>query len=326
MAPKSKNPKIAIKNPDMRQYIAGQVSVNMIDSGSGILAGQLCELTSGEVKTGTEQNTAFMGITRNAAAIDAPVTVEWGFVPVLTASSFAVGDRLAPRANGRVGKAQTSQVSLLDATAGGNFGNQPANDGIEIVSSDNADTTQTITLYGTLNGAATTMVTETITITGSTQAVSSHLDWGVLLAARLSAVCAGTITIREASGNATITTITTGNLTAGIVAPTSTQAYGLIPRRDGSGASTAAIGVKGIGIDGVSTYTVAAMDGTTEGDFGTKPFGSVTEFYLGAVASTVNVNILTNEASDASVYCGIAVSAASEAGQVVDAFIKPYWM
>lgn len=326
MAPKSKNPKIAIKNPDMRQYIAGQVSVNMIDSGSGILAGQLCELTSGEVKTGTEQNTAFMGITRNAAAIDAPVTVEWGFVPVLTASSFAVGDRLAPRANGRVGKAQTSQVSLLDATAGGNFGNQPANDGVEVVSGSAADTTQTVTIYGVRNGALTTLVTDTITLTGTVAAASTITNWYTILAVRLSAACAGTVTIREASADATITTISAGSLTAGIVAPTSTQAYGLIPRRDGSGASTAAIGVKGIGIDGVSTYTVAAMDGTTEGDFGTKPFGSVTEFYLGAVASTVNVNILTNEASDASVYCGIAVSAASEAGQVVDAFIKPYWM
>jgi hypothetical protein len=326
MAPKSKNPKIAIQNPQLRTYVAGQISVPMVDSGSGILAGDICELTSGEVKTGTEQNAVVMGITRNAIAIDTGGTVEWGFVPVKSASSFAVGDRLATRASGRVGKAQTAQVSLLDATAGDAFTNQPANDGIEIVSDSAADTTQTITLYGVITGALTTLVTETLTITGTTQVVSSHTDWATLLGARLSAACAGTITIREASANAAITTIAPASLTAGIHAGTSTQAYGLVPRRDCSGASTATIGCKGVGIDGVVAYTAAALDGTTEGDFGTTPYGTVIEWYLGGVAADRNVNSLTNEATDASCYCGIAIQAATAAGQAVDAFIKPYWM
>jgi len=325
MAPKSKNPKIAIKNPDMRQYIAGQVSVNMIDSGSGILAGQLCELTSGEVKTGTEQNTAFMGITRNAAAIDAPVTVEWGFVPVMSASSFALGDRLAPRASGRVGKAQTSQVSLLDASAGGNFGNQPGGAAVQAKSDSAADTTQTITLYGTITGTTTSETVAVKALNGVTAVTVGGATWQNILGVRLSAACAGTITVELAGGN-DIITIAAGTLTAGIVAATSTQAYGLIPRHDASGATTSPIGIVGTGIDGLALSAVDAMNGATEEDHGTVPYSSVTEFHIGAVASTVNVNVLTNEASDASVYCGIAVSAATEAGQVVDAFIKPYWM
>ena len=327
MAPKSKNPKIAIKNPDLRQYISGQFKIpQILDSGSGIAAGSICELTSGKVKLGTEQNTAFLGITRNAVGTDDPCDVEWGFVPCKLGSPVAVGDRIAPRASGYVGKAQSQQVSLLDATAGGNFANQPANDGIEVISDSAGDTTQSITLIGTLNGAATVIVTETLSLNGTTQVVSSHTNWGVLLAARLSAACAGTITIREASGNATITTISASNLTAGIATATSTQAYGLVPRRDGSGASTAYIGALGTGLDGAALYVAAAMDGTTEGDFGSTPFATVTEWYIGAVASTVNVNCLTNEASDASVYCGVALQTSTVAGVVIDCYIKPYWM
>jgi hypothetical protein len=326
MASKSKNPKIAIKNPDLRTWMAGQISIPLNDSGSGLLAGDICEYTSGEVKTGTEQNALVMGITRNAVTADLGATVEWGFVPVKTASSFAAGDRLATRASGRVGKAQTAQVSLLDAVAGDAFTNQPANDGIEIVSDSTADTTQTITLYGVITGALTTLVTETLTLTGTTQVVSTHTDWATLLGVRLSAACAGTITVREASANATITTIAPASLTAGIHAGTSTQAYGLVPRRDGSGASTKTVACKGIGIDGTVKYTAAAMDGTTEGDLGTTPYGTVIEWYLGGLESSVNINSLTNEASDASAYCGIAIQAATAAGQAVDAFIKPYWM
>lgn len=325
---KSKNPKIAIQNPDLRKYVAGQIRIEQMQesNAAAILAGRICEYTSGKIKTGTEQNAAVMGITRNQIAKNGKGDVEWGFVPCLASCVIAKGDRIAPRASGYIGKAQTVQVSLLDATAGGNFANQPANDGIEVISNNSADTTQTITLYGTLNGAGTVLVTETLTLTGATQVSSSHTDWGVLLAARLSASCAGTVTIREASGNAAITTITTGNLTAGIATPTSTNAFGLIPRHDASGASTDSIGVVGKGIDGVTTYSIDTLNGTTEEDHGTVPFGTITEFYIGALASTVNVNFLTNEASDASAYCGIALDDATAAGEVIDCYIKPYWM
>jgi hypothetical protein len=328
MTAKSKNPKIAIKNPDMRQYIAGQVTVpQMTDSGAGIAAGRIAEITSGTIKLGTEQNTAVAGIIRNAVAAGLKQDVEFGFVPAMMGSPVNVGDRIAPRASGYVGKAQAAQVSLLDATAGDQFTNQPANDGIEIVSSSTADTTQTITLYGVLNGALTTLVTETLTLTGTTQLDSAHTDWYYLLGARLSAPCAGTITIREASGNATITAgLTTGVLTVGIHAATSTQAYGLVPRHDQSAAGTMPINVVGTGLNGAALSVVAALNGTTEEDHGTTPFATVTEVMLGAVLSSSTVNLLTNEATDASAYCGIALQTTAVAGIPVDCWIKPYWM
>jgi hypothetical protein len=322
---KSKNPTIAVRNPDLRQYMTK--AVEMADSGAGIAAGSICEVTSGTLKLGTEQNTAVAGITRNAVTASATCKAEWGYVPVKCGSPINAGDRIAPRASGYVGKSQTGQVSLLDATSGDQFTNQPANDGIEIVSASTADTTQTITLYGVRNGALTTLVTETLTLTGTTEVVSTYTDWYYLLGARLSASCAGTITIREASGNATITAgLTTGILTVGIHAATSTQAYGLVPRHDQSAAGTMPINVVGTGINGASLSVVAVLNGTTEEDHGTTPFGTLVEVMLGAVLSTSTVNLLTNEATDASAYCGIALQTTTVAGDVIDAFVKPYWM
>ena len=327
MAPQSKNPNIVFKNPDMRKFMKGLISVQQIlDSGSGIAAGRICELTSGKVKLGTEQNSAVLGVTRNVVATGDPATVEFGFVPCMAGSPLAIGDRIAARASGYIGKGQAAQATILSATAGDAFTNQPANDGIEIVSASAADTTQTITLYGTLNADATTLVTEVIQLAGQTQAVSVHTDWGVLIGARLSAACAGNVTVREASGNATICTITAGSLTAGIHAAEITNAYGLVPRHDASGASTAGVVLVGTGLNGAALMVLDALNGTTEEDHGTTPFATITEIMLGAVASDVNVNILTNEASDASVYCGIALQATAVAGVPVDCWLKPYWM
>lgn len=327
MAPQSKNPNIVFKNPDMRKFMKGLISVQQIlDSGSGIAAGRICEFTSGEVKLGTEQNAAVMGVTRNVVAAGDPATVEFGFVPCMAGSPLAIGDRIAPRANGYIGKAQTAQATILSATAGDAFTNQPANDGVEVVSSSASDVTQTITLYGVLNGATTVLVTETIAITGTTQAVSVHTNWDTIFGARLSAACAGNITVREASGNATICTIAASSLTAGIHDAELTNAYGLIPRHDASTTSTAGVVLVGTGLDGAALMVLDALNSGTEEDHGTTPFATVTEIMLGAVASDVNVTILSNEASDASVYCGIALQATTVAGVPVDCWLKPYWM
>jgi len=327
MAVKSKNPKTAIKNPDLRQYVFGQFHVpQMTDSGAGIAAGRICEYTSGSIKLGTEQNVLVEGITRTAIGAAAKGDVEFGFVPCMAGSPLAVGDRIAPRASGYVGKAQVAQDSLLDAEAGASFAVQPSNDGVEIVSSSAADVTQTVTLYGTLNGAATVLVTETLTLTGVTQVVSAHLDWGVIMGIRLSAATVGNVTVREASGNVTIKAITAGDLTAGISPAATSNAYGLIPRHDQSDAGTAAVCVVGTGLDGAVINIIDTMNGTTEEDHGTTPFATVTEFYTGAVDSGVNINFLTNEASDASSYCGVALQATSVSGVPVDCWLKPYWM
>ncbi len=94
------------------------------------------------------------------------------------------------------------------------FPNQPSNDGIEVVSSSTADTTQKLTCYGTTTGTN-TVVTEEITLNGTTQVATVKVNWGHMLYFSLDAACAGDLTIREASGNATIATIAAGDTSAG---------------------------------------------------------------------------------------------------------------
>lgn len=327
MASKSKNPKIAIKNPEMRTYIAGQVTVPQMKATAVVIpAGSLVEYTSGEIKLNTEQSAATFGVIRNQCASAGKQDVEFGFVPVKMGSSIEAGFKIAPRANGYAGKYQVGQNTLIAATTGDAFTNQPNNDGVEIVSDSATDVGITVTLYGNKHGALTTEYIDTITLNGTTAVASAYTDWSAVHGVRLSGACAGTITIREASGNATITTIAAASLTAGIHACTETQAYGLVPRRDGSAASTAYVTILGTGLDGVVTTSCGIMDGTTEGDLGTTPFSTVTEVMLGGVAVDCDVSLLSNEASDASVCIGIALQSTTVAGAIVDCWVKPYWM
>jgi hypothetical protein len=314
------------RNPQIRQFMKGLYWFeNVTDSGAGIAAGRLCEQTSNTIKLGTEQNSATLGVTRSAISASGKGNVQAGFVPVLAACALTKLDLLAPRASGYVGKYMPTQVTLLNAEAGGNFGNQPAGDGIEIVSDDAGDTTQTCTIYGTITGTTDSVTSETVTLTGTDAVATTIVTWQNILAVKLSASCAGTITIREASGDATVTTITTGNTSAGVATPATTQAYGLIPRHDASGAGTAPIAIIGTGIDGTALSVVDALNGTTEEDHATTPYGTISEIYIGAVASTVNVTVLTNESTE-STNIGIVLGDSVSEGGLIDAYIKPYFV
>lgn len=182
--------------------------------------------------------------------------------------------------------------TLLAATAGGNFGNQPANDGVEVLSSSAADTTQTVTIYGTtfLTG---TVVSEIVTLIGTTAVSTSKTDWGDILGIELSAACAGNVTIREASGNQTITTITAGATAAGVATPSSTDGGKAQPLVKASGASTAVVGLVGTDEDAATlTDNAVALCGTADTtQFLPKRMDTVTKVLLGAVASAQNVTV-----------------------------------
>jgi hypothetical protein len=318
--------KEAIKNPALRQFARNQRAFfNLTDSGAGISAGQLVAVSSNTVLTGTEQSSAIIGVTRKAwSASAANVEVEFGAVPVKLASPVAQFDEIAARGDGLAGKKLASQVTLVNAQAGGDFANQPAGDGVEIVSASANDDTQTVTVYGTITGALTTVTSETVTLTG-TNAVSTDITtWQTILGIEISAATAGDITVREASADQTITTITAGTTSAGVQTISTTNGYGLIPRHDASGASTAAVGLIGTSVTGAALTVVDALNGTTEEDHGTTAFATVTKALIGAVASTVDVTILTNESTDSYVI-GVALDASTVSGVAVDAYIKPFF-
>jgi len=187
---------------------------------------------------------------------------------------------------------------LMASTAGGNFANQPAGDGIEFLSDSTADITQTVTLYGTITGALTTVTSETLTLTGTTAVSSAVTTWETLLGVELSAACAGTITIREASANAAITTIAAASLSAGVATITDVNARDRILQHDADGASTKKVGAIGTYmVDNVSTVISAVdnLNGATGENHGTQIFRTVTKLLIGDVASTTECWFLRPE-------------------------------
>lgn len=181
----------------------------------------------------------------------------------------------------------------ISAKAGGNFANQPTGDGIEVLSDNAADTTQTVTFYGTKTGATTTVTTETVTLTGVTFVPTVLQTWQNLLAVELSASCAGTITIRKATGDATIITIASGTLSKGVETPTIAKAYEQIVTIKAGGASVLPVGIIGTGADGAVLTSVTALNGATAKNMNSDIFKTLTKVLIGAVAgaSVVTVTI-----------------------------------
>lgn len=194
-------------------------------------------------------------------------------------------------ATGTTGGGHSAQrYELYKTTAVGlAFTNQPANDGIEIVSASAADTTQSITLYGTTQGTD-TVVAETVTLNGTTAVATVKTDWGLLLGYELSASCAGTVTVREASGNATISTITTGLLSKGVETVSLEDLPTTPPVLVASGATTKQIGVAGTDLSGAVAYDSQALTGATAVEMNSS-FGSITKIFTGDLEGTVTVSV-----------------------------------
>lgn len=247
-----------------------------------------------------------------------------GYVTVVADTDIDGGSLVKSSYDGNAVQAlTTSDVSFtMTSSAGTTFSNQPANDSIDVVSDAGADT-GTVTLIGTTNGTD-TVVTEDVTLNGTTVATSSKSDWGELLAVKLSASQSGTITISENSGSLTITTITTGNTSKGVVSVDADQdcAFGRSPFVDADGASTAQVGFMGVrASDGTDVYVGDTLSGTTDQDSGVEML-EVTEFYVGSVDASVTASLKTNDTADnQEVIIGRALKAVSSGN---DALIDLY--
>jgi len=187
--------------------------------------------------------------------------------------------------------ARGAQTGITTAV-GSAFANQPANDGVEVLSSDNADTTQTITIIGTTQGTD-TVVTEDVALTGTTFAATVKTDWGVILAVKLDASCAGTVTVREASANQTITTLLTTVTSKGVNTVTNTDANARLLDVVASGATTKQIGFKGTNSAGTVIYDSQALNGTTAVK-SNSVFTSLTEVYTGDLENSVTATVAYN--------------------------------
>lgn len=191
--------------------------------------------------------------------------------------------------------AALSGKNIIASTAGGNFGNQPNNDGVEIISDDAADIGMVVTLYGTIHGATSVVVSETLTLNGTTQVSSAKTNWSAILGVEMDSVAAGTVTIREASTNQTITSLATTELSAGIATIADSRARDRILRIDADGASTKIVGVIGTGVKGEAIAEAAALDGTTEKSLSASIYRHISKVLIGDVASTTECWVLRPE-------------------------------
>lgn len=180
--------------------------------------------------------------------------------------------------------------AIGSAITGSGWTTQPSNDGVEIVSSDNADTTQSITIYYTRNGAGDTVSSETVALNGTTQVALTDTDVALVLGVELDAVCAGTVTVREASGNVTITTIAPAALSSGITTITDTAAGGSFVRMVSDGATTKQVGLIGTDADAAALTDSQALSGTTS-VLSNSRFTTVTKVLHGDLESTRTVTL-----------------------------------
>jgi hypothetical protein len=202
----------------------------------------------------------------------------------------------------------------ITTKAGGGFANQPAGDGVEALSDNAADVGQILTIYGTKTGATTTITEESIVLNGATFAATILQTWQNILGASLSAACAGTVTIREASTNATIITIAAGTLTAGIETPTITNAREQIVNIIASGASTMPVGIIGTGADGSALTSVTALNGATAKAMNTSIFKTLSKVLIGAVESARNVSVTIPDKIISSTSVGSASTSSRSGG------------
>ena len=156
--------------------------------------------------------------------------------------------RIIGTATGYLQLENFSTGATIGSGVGGGFANQPANDAVEILSSSAGDVAQKVTIIGVTDE---TVTAETKTLTGTSAVTTTKIDWDEILAVKLDAVCGGTITIREASGNATIITIAAGDLDKGVITvddPGDQLAYETKPTVVSSAAGTKMVGIAYDGI------------------------------------------------------------------------------
>jgi len=113
-------------------------------------------------------------------------------------------------------------IPLFSTLAWSGFTNQPDGDGVEVVSNSASDTGK-LTIFGT-NKTTGVLEYETITLTGATVVSTVEDDWDDILGAFLGDIygknikaAVGTITLRKATGDGAITTLTAAAISTGMV-------------------------------------------------------------------------------------------------------------
>lgn len=311
-----------VKNPQLRAFLKekGQFQ-DLTATNVAIPANRVVEVSSGSIQAGTDDDANIIGAVLAPVDASGQADVDFGVVEVLLSGSVSKLDKVAGAASGRVRKFIADQGVILGATAGGNFGNQPAGDTVQVVSDSADDDSQTVTIYYTKTGATSTVSSETLTLKGTTPVDSSIATIQNVLGVVISAAHAGTITVQKKSGGADIVTIATGTLSAGVHATTAEDAYGAIGTIKAGGVSAKWFGVIGTDVDGKALTFAGKLNGDADVNLGTAPWNTIDTVLIGdvAAASTATVETKDNDTND----IGIALEDGTT-GEVIKIYMQPF--
>lgn len=307
-----------------------------LTTGGAITARRLMKIASdGDVEQAVFNDESVIGVNPGTTDIASGERLDFGnigpvqgpAIPVVADVAINEGERLKAAAGGRVIPLMTDEFAgdtIDDDATPGNFGNQPSNDGVELIS-DNAGDTQDATVWYTRNGEGDTVFSETVTLTGTSQVALTHTDVQLVLGVELASAATGTVTIREASANATITTITAGNTAAGVEdVDTANQRLGfnVAPVAVADGASAKQVGLIGTDENGDELFDSQALNGTTDVTFN-DTFRTVTRVLVGDVATGTTVTFKAGAADSETRAVGRAIEAASSKDDLIYATINP---
>jgi hypothetical protein len=299
-------------------------------AGGAIPANRLVQIdqTDATFVVGTVDSLNVVGVNKdNVGAVEGGnVRTAQGVSNVVTATPVKAGTKIKCADNGRVTQLVTDAIagSTIVTGTGVSFTNQPTNDGVTVVSDDAADTTQTVTIIGTTHGGI-VLSSETVTLNGTTAVNTTKTDWGNIVGIKLSAQTAGTLTVKETSGGATIIAVSGGLGTVNIgvypVAAASQGSFNVKPRIVASGASTMVVGIRTIATDGTTVALDSVnLNGTTSVEFATAR-SLVTELYMGAVANPTTATLSVGTTEYLGRCVGKALTGATAAGATIQAFI-----
>ena len=310
-----------VKNPQLRAFLKekGQFQ-DLTATAVAIPANRLVEVTSNTIQAGTDDGANILGAVLAPVDASGQADVDFGVVEVLLSGKVSQLDKVAGAASGRVRKFLSAQGTMLAATNGGNFANQPTGAKVVVKSDSADDDTQTVTLYYTKTGATTTVSSEVVALSGTDAVDSAVSTIQNLLGVVISAAHAGTVTVELANGS-DIITIATGTLSAGVHATTAEDAYGTIGTIKAGGASTKWFGVIGTDVDGDAHTFAGQLNGATDVNLGTAPWNTIDTVLIGDVASASTATVETKDTDTNAL--GIALEDGTT-GEVVKIYMKPF--
>ena len=224
------------------------------------------------------------------------------------------GKKLKALVNGGIGRlvdADLAGQDIVETETGGNFGNQPANDTVNVKSASASDITQYVTVYGLENGGS--LTTEVIGPLTGTTPVTGSTSFDRIHAVTIDAVTVGNVTVEEDSGDADIVVITAGTVSVGIKAPTDTRAYNVIPLVFADGASTKYLAVYGTDAADAAQSEEIQLAGATHTVLA-NAYKTITALHVGDCESARAASIEVGAEEDEQRCVGISLEAAVAAG------------